>query len=62
MDHHYQDHFRQNGNINEHPFFSNLFNTCYHHYYLYNGEVLLFSMKDLFADQLAKPELKGTYF
>lgn len=26
------------------------------------GEVLLFSMKDLFVDQLAKPELKGTYF
>ncbi|MGM0859378.1 MAG: hypothetical protein ACQEWH_01335 [Bacillota bacterium] len=26
------------------------------------GEVLLFSMKDLFVDQLEKPELKGTYF
>ncbi|WP_412094227.1 hypothetical protein [Bacillus atrophaeus] len=26
------------------------------------GEVLLFSMMDLFADQSAKPELKGTYF
>lgn len=26
------------------------------------GEVLLFSMMDLFADQIAKPELKGTYF
>ncbi|WP_412094131.1 hypothetical protein [Bacillus atrophaeus] len=26
------------------------------------GEVLLFSMKDLFVDQLTKPELKGTYF
>jgi hypothetical protein len=25
------------------------------------GEVLLFSMMDLFADRIAKPELKGTY-
>ncbi|CAI6277151.1 hypothetical protein NRS6167_11965 [Bacillus subtilis] len=26
------------------------------------GEVLLFSMMDLFVDQIAKPGLKGTYF
>lgn len=25
------------------------------------GEVLLFSMMDLFVDRIAKPELKGTY-